>query len=272
MSEENFKDGSFEESEAEEELSFTDKVTGIITSPVKTMESVSKFTPKASDWLLPIMIFIIISGLAIYLYQSNPALKAEMDRKSMEAIDKSFSDKIEKGDLTQQEADKQKEKITEQMEKAGSSTVFLQIFGIIIFVFITFFIINAIFFLLIKFVLKGEGNYSSALSAYGLTYYILILQTIITMILSLAFNKFIVGLSLMNLINADMMSFSGFLLRKADPFLIWFYAVLGIAYAKMFHSVDIKKYIILTFAVWILGNLLLYYLSTLSSFFSGFAM
>jgi hypothetical protein len=258
--------------EQEEEMPFTDKLTGIFTAPGKTMEQVAKHQPKGSNWLIPIIIFIIISGLAAFLYNSNPVLKSEMEAKGMEALEKSYKDKVVKGEITQQQADEQKEKIMSQMQTGGSITIISQIVGIAIFTFITFFLVNLIFFALIKFVLKGDGNLSSALSAYGLSYYILILQTIITIILSLAFNKFYVGLSLGNFFNADWMTFSGFLLRKVDPFLIWFYIVLGISYAKMFKSENTKKYIILSLSVWILGNLLLYYLSTLSTYFSGFAM
>ncbi|ROL60970.1 hypothetical protein D9V86_08185 [Bacteroidetes/Chlorobi group bacterium ChocPot_Mid] len=258
--------------EEQEELSFSDKLIGIITSPSRTMGQVAKATPNISNWLTPLIIFIVISGIATYLYGTNSALKAEMEEKSMQAIEKSFQDRIDKGEITQEQADEQKEKIMEQMNIGTGSKLVFQFIGISIYTFIAFFFINLIYFSFIKFLIKGEGTYSHVLNAYGLSYYILILQTIITIILSLAFNKFYMGLSLVNFFDVEMLSFSGFLLRKADPLLIWFYAVLGISYAKMFKSDDVKKYIILSFAVWILGNLLLYYLSTVSQVFSGFAM
>lgn len=259
-------------SEEQEELTFSDKLIGIITSPAHTMEQVAKTPPKVSNWLTPMIIFIVISGIATYLYGTNSALKAEMEEKSMQAIEKSFQDRVDKGEITQEQADEQKEKIMSQMEIGAGSKLVFQFIGITIYTFIAFFFINLIYFSFIKFIMKGEGTYSHTLSAYGLSYYILIIQTLITIILSLAFNKFYIGLSLVNFVDAEMLSFSGFLLRKADPLLIWFYAVLGISYAKMFKSDNVKKYIILSFTVWIIGNLLLYYLSTVSQIFSGFAM
>ncbi|MFH1050272.1 MAG: Yip1 family protein [bacterium] len=255
-----------------EELSFSDKIIGVITSPVITMESVSKHPPKAANWLIPIIIFIIISGLASFLYYSNPALKAEMENKSMEAIEKSYQEQVDKGKLTQQEADEQKEKIMSQMQMGGSFQLIFQVIGVAIYTFLAFFLVNGLFFLFIKYLMKGDGGFNGTLTAYGLSYYILILQTIVTIILSLAFDKFYIGFSLANFFDVEWMTFPGFLLRKADPFLIWFYAVLGISYAKMFNSDNIRKYLILTYSVWILGNLILYYLSTVSQIFSGFAM
>jgi len=257
---------------SEDELPYSDKLIGMITTPAKTMEQISKYPLKPMTWLTPLIIFIVISGLATFLYSSNPALKAEMETKSREAIEKSYNERVEKGDMTQEEADEEMEKVMTQMEKNAGSTMTFQFIGIAIYTFIAFFLINLIYFALIRFILKGEGGFGNCLTAYGLSYYILIIQTIITIILSLAFDKFYMSISLANIIETDWTSFSGFLLRKADPFLIWFYVVLGIAYAKMFNSDDTKKYVILTLAVWILGNLFLYYMSTVSQIFSGFAM
>ncbi len=268
----NINENNLTENETVEELTYSEKIIGVISSPSETLEAIAKNTPKTSDWLIPIIIFIVISGLASFLYYQNPALKAEMENKSIEAIEKSYQEQVDKGKITQQEAEKQKELIMSKMQDGGSSTLIFQLIGIAIYTFIAFFVINLIFFLIIKYLLIGEGSFGSAMSAYGLSYYILILQTIITIILSLALDKFYIGLSLANFIDAEWLSFTGFLLRKADPFMIWFYAVLGISYAKMFHSENTKNFVILTFSVWILGNLLLYYLSTVSQIFSGFAM
>jgi len=255
-----------------EELPLSEKIVGVITSPVATFEAMSNQKLKASDWLIPIIVFIILSGLASYLYYNNPVLKAEMEEKSIEAIEKSYQEKIDKGEMTQQEADSQKELILSRMRNTDSSNLIFQFIGIAVFSFIVLFFVNGIFFLFIKFGMKGDGNYNTALTAYGLTYYIVILQTIITIILSLAFDKFVAGFSLANFIETEWLSFTGFLLRKADPFLIWFYVVLGIGYAKLFKSENIAKYIFLTLSVWILGSLFLYYLSTVSTIFSGLAM
>ena len=106
----------------------------------------------------------------------------------------------------------------------------------------------------------------------GSVYYVLILQAIFALLLTLLMDKFVTGLNYFSFTEVEMMSLEGFIYRKIDLFLIWFYALLGMSYAKFFRATDIKRYIILVFAVWIITNVLFYYLSTVSIYFQGLAM
>ena len=55
-----------------EELSFTDKFTGVITSPAATFESIAKFELKTSDWLLPIVLMLAAAALFTILKFTDP--------------------------------------------------------------------------------------------------------------------------------------------------------------------------------------------------------
>ncbi|HEX9741018.1 MAG TPA: hypothetical protein VGA29_09590, partial [Ignavibacteriaceae bacterium] len=46
-----------------EELSHTDKMTGIFTEPSATFERIAKFTVKTVDWFLPMLILFLIVAI-----------------------------------------------------------------------------------------------------------------------------------------------------------------------------------------------------------------
>jgi hypothetical protein len=255
-----------------EEIGFADRVVGIFTAPVQTLDSISKMPQKASLWLIPLIIMIIVASLSTILYNYNPTLRAELESIQMESLEKNMQEQVEKGNISKEEADQQTANMTQQINSFGTMKLVLQIVSIVFVTFIFFFIVNGFFYLIMKFGFSGEGNYNSAMIAYSSVYYIMILQALLTMVLSLATGKFFIGLSLGNLFDFEMLSLQGFIFRKLDPFFVWFYILLGISYAKMFKSSNYIKYIALTLLSWIVVNALMYYLSTLSPIFQGFAM
>ena len=167
----------------ETELNHTDKIIGVFTEPVKTFESTAKFPVRTVDWLLPVFLFIVLLAVQQVLYHSNPEIAYQLKQKQMEAIEKNLNSAVESGKMTQEQADQQKNMIEERMEKMGGIGLVFQIIGIFIVIFIVFFLMAAIYFLLAKFVLKGDGSYTSVLVASGLSFYIGILGVIVVTII-----------------------------------------------------------------------------------------
>ncbi len=261
------------ESESNEEhISFADKVIGVITSPKEILTKLAANKPRSSDWVIPIILMIVVVSVSNILYFYIPDLKYQLQEKQYEAIQKSLDSKIESEDITPEQAKTQMELAKKQMEQFGFVTIIFQVIGGAIFLFINFFIVNGVFYLFIKYVLNGEGDFKSAMSAYGSVYYILILQAIFALLLTLITNKFYTGLNIYSFSDMEMLSFEGFIFRKLDLFLIWFYVLLGISYAKFFKSESSKAYIILVLSIWIISSALFYYLSTVSTWFQGLAM
>jgi len=146
----------------------------------------------------------------------------------------------------------------------------ISIITTVIFGSIFFFIIVGIYFLCAKLILKGEGTYSGTLVASALPMYISAIQFIITGLLTFAMGKIVVDTSAAAFLNTDRSTILGFVLAKFDPISIWAYIVLAIGLAKMFKSKDTTKYIILVFALWILGGLLFFFLGQAFPFLRGF--
>lgn len=252
---------NLEQLDSEQELSHSDKMIGIITAPIETFEKIAKFPPKTIDWLLPVFILCLIIALTQILVMTNPEIALQAKQKQMEEIQKNFDKAVAKKQMTQEQADEQMEKIEERMSSMGAVTYVFQTVGIFFAVFIFFFILCGIYFLLSKFVLKGEGTYASALVADGLVSYIGMIHVIVAAILAFAFGRLIRDASLAALLDMDKSTIAGWLLAKVDPLSIWAYSVLSIGLAKMFKSDSMLKYFIMVFGLWIVGGLLLWFVA-----------
>lgn len=254
------------------ELSHTDKLVGVFSEPAYTFSKMSITGPKTNDWLIPILVFIVTFILSNIVMMSNPVIKASVVEKQMAQYEKYFDDAVAKGQMTETQKEEQLEKIRERMEQGGIQNIIFSAFGIIVFTFIAFFIVAGVFFLFIKLILKGEGTYKDAMSAYGLSYYILVIQVIVMVILALVTDKFYTSTSVAAFVDTESTSIVHFILSKLDVFSIWFYAIISIGFAKMFKSQTAGKYFVLVFCLWIGFGLLFFFIAKAVPFLSFLSM
>ena len=256
-----------EQTEQGEELSHSDKMIGIFTEPTKTFEHTAKFPPRNKDWVIPLVIFFFIVSVIRMVSMMNEEVYFEAKQKQIDSIEKM----VESGTLTRDDGDAAIERIDEQMEfMQGPVGWVITIASTLIFGFIIFFVIAAWWWIWTK-VLKGEGSYSSALVASGLTAYISIVQYIIVGILTMAFGALINDTSLAALLGTDRTTIEGFFFAKIDPLSIWAYIVLSIGLAKMFKSQSTGKYYMLVFGSWVVVGLLFFLLAKAVPFLSFLA-
>lgn len=256
------------ESNSEEiELSFTDKITGVFSEPSKTFSQIAKFPIKTIDWLLPFLILMIIAGIirSVVIYNEEIMYQAKKQQTEM------FEKMVKEGKMTQEQADKAIENSEKSMEIfRGPVGWVINIISSVVFGFIFFFIISGIYFLFIKFLLKGEGSYQHVLVANGLTSVISIIQVLLVGIITLLTGKIIMDTSLANLFEFEKGSIVKFFVSKIDPLSVWAYSVLSIGLAKLNKAENSTPYFILVFSLWIVGGLLLFYLGKGFPFLSGF--
>ncbi|MFA7229454.1 MAG: Yip1 family protein [Melioribacteraceae bacterium] len=246
------KMSSVDDSQEEHELSHTDKLVGVFSEPAVMFSKTAKFPPKTSDWIVPLLITIAASILAIIVSFSNPDVRQEMRQENEKQIQKM----VDEGQLTQEQADQQAE-MTENFMGGPFFYVTTSLSTIIV-MFIFFFLVTGVFHLSAKLIFKGDATYKDSMVAYGLPYYILIIQIIVGLILTLAMGKAFRSTSVAAFLSLDKQSIVHFILSKIDIFSIWFYVVVGIGFAKMSKSADTKKYIILIVGLW-LGFALLFF-------------
>lgn len=258
--------------EEEEELGLTDKIVNVITEPGELFSSVSKLPPKTMDWLLPLLFVIIASIISTFVLFSNPTIKADMVEKQMKQIEENFQEMVDQGQMTQAQADQQLDMIQERMDDSGSGQLIISSVGIIIITFIVFFIIAGVYLLVAKFALGGEGDYKTSMVAYGLPHYIVVIQVIVMIVAAIGMGKMFMDTSVGSFMGVGKEGIYGWIMHKLDPFSIWFYAVVGIAFAKMFKSEDTVKYVIAIFALWLGFSLLFHFLAEALPFLRWFGL
>ena len=251
-----------------EELSHTDKIVGVISEPTNLFSKLAFLNTKVTDWLLPLIALIIVAIAATFIYMSNPEIKLEMQQQQEKAMEEQFDKMVESGQMTREQADEQMDKTMEMMGGSGMMQVFSSI-GILVVMLVWFFVFTTIAFLIAKFVLKGDGSYSQAMTAMGLPLYISVLQSILLIIVGLLLGKMLTGLNPASLTGMDLKTLPGFLLSRLDVFSIWFYIVLGIAFAKMFKSDNVKKYVFASIGVWLVFMFIIFGLSKVSPMFGN---
>jgi len=234
----------------EQELNHSDKIVGVISEPKNIFETISHFPLKTIDWLLPLILVLVILCVTTVITMNNPEVKM----KAKQQQEKVLNEMVAKGTITQEQADKQLDMMS------GSLAIIFPIIGILIIGTIFFFIISAIYYLFAKAIFKDNGSFTSVLVANGLTGYIVIIQVIITAVLTIAFGRLMMDTSAAAFVEADRGTIAGFFLAKLDPFSIWAYAVVAIGLAKLFKSQSTGKYFAMVFGIWIIGGLILFYI------------
>jgi len=268
LNDDQFNEEELIEDEEEYELSHSDKMVGLFSEPASTFQRIAQAPTKVIDWLIPLLIFIVVLSLSTVIMQSNPQIKYQMVEKQTEAMEKTFDEYVNSGAMTQEQADAQIETMRDRMNGSGMAFLIPQIVGIVIFVFIVFFVVSGFYYGTTRLVLKGDGTFSNAMVAYGLPFYIATVQVILQVIVAMLMNKIIADLSLTTFLDLDKTEFIGFLLSKVDIISIWFYVVVGIGFAKMFKSENTTKYIGMVVGLWLGFSLLFFYLSTAVPFLS----
>ena len=265
------KMSSVENEHEEFEMSHTDKIVGVFSEPANTFTKTAKFPAKTTDWILPLVIIMVVSLLSQIVLMTNPSIRLAASEKGMKMVEKQFDAAVAKGQMTQAQANEQMDKIRDQMNSGFSITkTIISAISIVILTFIIFFIVTAVFWIFAKLILKGDGTYKDAMVAYGLPHYISVIQIIVMVILAFAMNKAMSSTSVAAFIDADTSTIGGFLLGKLDVFSIWFYAVVGIGFAKMFKSQSTGKYIALIFGIWIVFSIIFFFIAKAVPFLSGF--
>lgn len=270
--EENQNNNDLIEQELAEELSFSDKLTGVFSEPANTFAELAKFPPRALDWFLPFLISMVFIVISNFLMMSNPMIKQQMMEKQMEKTQEMFQEYVEKGQMTQEQVDQQLDMMMDNADASmGTQMMFMSI-GTLVGGFIIFFLIVTFYFMIAKFILKGDGSWSGTLVAVGLPSYISALNIIVMLVIAMITETHLTNLSLANLITAESGSILEVILKKLDIFTIWYYLVLSIGLAKMFKSDNTQKYIITIFAIWIGFSLLMAVLANAVPFLKFFNM
>ncbi len=252
-----------EEEVLSEELSFSDKFTGVITAPAATFESIAKFELKTSDWLLPITIMLAAAALFTILKFTDAQVADEMWNKQKQQT----LEQLKKENKSAEQI-KQFESAMESQKKMMSGPIGYVFIVVPIFIggFIMFFIASGIYLLLAKLILKSPITYKGMMITYSLPALLAVGGMVISTIATLVLSQMINDTSLASFIpvKGAMKSY----LSIVDPIKIWSAYLTGIGLAKLSNSNDTNKYVAFSIGVLVAFYLIL---GTLSLAFPGLA-
>jgi len=243
-----------------EQMSFIDKVVGVFTSPGEVFSSIKNFPPKAVDWIIPTLILIIVVIASQLIQMNNPIIKSELRQKQIQAMQKY----VDESKMTQEQMDQ----ALDNMEKMKG----FQLMGIFIGVPIGTLIVMAfmalIYWLLVKFALKGKTGYGYVFVLLGLTNLIAVIQVIVSLILSVVLGKFNAAPNVSLIVSSVTQGPMYSIFKSLDPFSIWSMIVVGIGLAKLSDTI-VTKSIIWVFILWIVYILLTAFVLTKVPFLGG---
>lgn len=244
MDEINNQEDPVEDEIEEEELGVTDKMVGVLTEPSATFSNIAKHNLKTIDWALPIFLTAVIAVIGFKIMMSNGAVSMNFDDKQSSKIEEQMQKRIDSGQMTQEQADMGKEMGLKWAKIGFYIAKFFMPW-------ILLFIAALIYWLVSKFGFKDASTYKGTLVALGLSSYILILQTIVTIIFAYALGIFLNSPNLGEILGMDITKFPEILLSFVEVFMIWYTIVISIGMSKIFHATSNTKYYILTFGLWI---------------------
>lgn len=208
-----------------EPLSISDKLVGILTEPSLTYENVRATGPRASDWVVPVMLTAAILAIGMFLRFSNPEMMADL----MQQQTKGIAERVEAGDITQEQADAA---VQQMRNMSGIIKVTGTLSAAVGFV-IVFFILALLYWVVLRFIIKGDVTFGLILSAAGLSAYISAIDQLLSLALSFITGDTFANFSPALLFDSDLTSLQGRFLAMLSPITIWAFFVLGIGFEKV---------------------------------------
>jgi hypothetical protein len=224
-------------------MSFTEKFTNIFVAPGELFEDVRQTPNTLSNWLVPMLIFIVVAVLMSQLVLQNPSLADQLGSE----IKKQFDQAIEQGKMSPEQAEQAYE-----YARPGSTMFRLaQIGGVVIGTPIVLFVLALVYWLLGKWGMNGTAPYPKVVEVLGLTFFISALEIIVSTLLQFGTDSLFATPSLGAFVSDfDLQNKLHLVMSKINIFTFWDLSVLSIGLSKLFQR-DLPKVIVLVFALWI---------------------
>jgi hypothetical protein len=208
-------------------VSLGTRIINVFAAPAEAFEGIPSLPSKTSLWLVPLLVAVVLGIASALLIFSDEALRQQVVDAQIAALEQRVAD----GRMTQEQLDQ----AADQISAAGSM---MMIFGAIAAAIIVpiYFVVAALALWLVgKLVLKSPSGYSTYLAAYGLSGWISIVGSLVTLLLIVGMGSLYaspsLGLAVLSEYNPK--DFLHVLLSKVDAFGLWQAAVIGIGLSKI---------------------------------------
>jgi hypothetical protein len=218
-------------------------ILNVFTSPSDAYEGVTNTASSATLWLIPFLLTLLLAIAATVVVFNNDVLRTQVMEQQQKQLDKS----LQEGKITQERYDQ----TISGMEKMGSMfVVFGSVFAVII-ISLMFFIYTLLLWLADKSILKAAGGYTKHLELYGISMWIPILGTVVTIAMKVGFGSLAAGPSaaLAVLNDFDPSNKIHGLLAALNIFGLWQTIVIGFGLSK-FSGKSTGMSLAVSFGLW----------------------
>jgi hypothetical protein len=209
-------------------MSHSDKVMNIFSAPGELFENVAKSEKQTSNWSIPFILMVIVSVVFVFIAFSQAPIQDQMRDQQ----EKAFQKRIESGKMTQEQVDQ----AMKMVPTPGSP--FFMITGSVGAAFVCAFMLfgfSLVFWLTGKWVFKSAATYAKTLEVIGLSMYIFVLGSVITLLLVVAMGSLYATPSLALAVSQyDPTNTVHKLLSAISVFSFWFLFVVAVGLGKLF--------------------------------------
>ncbi len=239
---------SLPEPEPVEEMSFTDKVVGVISEAPSQFFAKYKLQRKTTaDWLLPLVLYLLIFGVTQIVHFSNPDLVQDVKSKARKAA----LEQLEKEEISQAEKQQRTEQLEQQLQFIGTPIYHvITVISVFAMGFIGFFIVAGVLYFFVRVVYQDPLEFRDVMVANSVINYIGIIQLFVALIISFATSRIVLDTSLSSIFNIERTTLTGYLLYLVDFISLWILWVKGVA-LEQFAGAPKYRYRITVFGLWI---------------------
>jgi hypothetical protein len=231
-----------------EDISLTDAISGIFTEPGNTFTEV-KSSSRKTYWLIPLIIFALITGLSSYIVLNDEELSSEIKKQQIESMRERFDQAVKEGKMTRDEANQQLEK-SQKMFSGGMFVIFGLIGGIVS-VFL-FFFAKALVYLGVFKIFKGSAGYVNIMNVLGIASVIGSIQMIIDTVLAIFMGKMFVNLGPVLLFSQEQLGKQTYMfIANFDLLNIWYLIITSIGLAKI-SNIKTSVSVVIVFVLWLI--------------------
>ncbi|MEW6306700.1 MAG: YIP1 family protein [Verrucomicrobiota bacterium] len=223
-----------------EPMSLVGRLFNVFATPGDVFDSLRAGGWSAGNWVVPMILAMVVAMGSVLVMFSQPALMQQIQQQQ----DKAFDDQVAKGKMSEKQADEIKGKM------ASVTKIVTPIFAAVggcVGVFGT----ALVAWLVGRFVLRGEIEFTQALEVTGLATMISVLGGIVkTLLIVVKGTTFVSAGPILLLSAPDMQNLTHQMIAALDVVTFWHFVVLGIGLAKLTGGSTVKATAVL-YAVWL---------------------
>ncbi len=231
-------------------MPFTEKLTNVFAAPGELFDNVRDTPPTASNWLIPLILFVVVAVLMQQIIMHNATLVDQLKVQMTQKMEKQFEESIKAGRMTAEQADRAREQAEAFANPASPLFMAITAGSILIFTPVVLFALSLIYWLMGKSIMKAKAPFMKVVEVVGLVFFIGILESIVTTIMAVGLENLHASPSraLAVLGNFSTDNKLHLLLSKVNVFTIWSLVVTSIGLGHLFRR-DVPKVMALVFAL-----------------------